>query len=248
MSAGRRSKLRRLSNVSPKKSRRMAASRRPDKDRRCRRAPRIRPVRAPSWCGNSRCFGRSSAADRAGCGRPGPSVSTRPSNSLRGGTRCTSALTVVSRTMSPPSCSSPIEGEGFLERGAFRQAGSACRCGGWRFRRSERRGHRAGDPRRERSASRFWMKKGEGGGEARHPPVIAADMQPRPAPLSASSVPIVAASWPSGAPNSATARGCRASDRPNSARAVTSGAAGSGRRAASGSPRYHIRAAGWRGR
>ena len=87
-----------------------ARPRPPDRGRRCRRAPRIRRARAPCRCGYSRCCERSSAAGRAPIRPPGRRVSTRPSNRLRGGTRWTSALTVVSTTsgVSPPPVASRV--------------------------------------------------------------------------------------------------------------------------------------------
>ena len=172
---------------------------------------------------------------------PGRRVSTRPSNSRRGGTRWTSALTVVS-TMSgagaargsarcpPLSRSSAVRGSvrrGGARRGAARPAVAPGCATASRVKVSIRRltmlavwrhpviGQAI--PGRKRQRLNFGMKKRECRGKPCHSPVVAAYMQPMLGPLLApTSRPTTAASWPSGAPYRVVARGRAFSERTSS--------------------------------
>ena len=172
--------------------------RRPGRDRRCRRAPRIRRARAPCRCGYSRCCGRSPAAGRAGCGRPAP-ASARGRRTVCAAARAARrALTVVSSTNGRFSLPA-------------REPGQRVDAAADDVARSATPGHRAGSPRPGRSALRARDERTRaprqtapcGRRRGRHAARLGA-------PVSASSAPIARRRGPRARRTAARRAGCSA--------------------------------------
>ena len=148
-----------------------APRRRPGRDRRCRRGSRTPPARAPCRCGCSHCCGKSSAAGRAGRGRPGASVSTA--------------------AVEQPARRHPLDQR--VDRGQHDEPAGrgGCQPGqcvdppadDFAVRRYPVVGQAV--PGRKGQGLELGTKEGERRGEPRHPVVVAADMQPLAADQSA---------------------------------------------------------------